>query len=119
MTRRNRSSAGAAGRRATACVAALLLGLGVVPGRAADAPQTVLDLANGLFGLHRFALDGSQQIIGLFNCSQKPVQINLEVLPEDIRHWQELIGEVSTEFRAGSLVMPPYAAFWFSNRSQA
>ena len=84
-----------------------------------DAPQTVLDLANGLFGLHRIALDGGQQIICLFNCSPKPLQIDLDVLPEDIRHWQELIGEVNTEFRADSLVMPPYAAFWFSDEPQA
>ena len=80
-----------------------------------DAPQTVLDLGNELFGLQRTSLDGGQQIICLFNCSPNAVTVDPGVLPADIRHWQELVGEVSTEFRDDGLVMPPYAAFWFSS----
>ena len=83
-----------------------------------DGPQTVLDLGNELFGLHRIAPDGGQQIICLFNCSPNTVVVDPDVLPEDIRHWRELIGEVNTEFRRDGLVLPPYAAFWFSSSTQ-
>jgi sucrose phosphorylase len=83
-----------------------------------DAPQTVLDLANGLFGLLRVARDNSQRIVCLFNCSQDILLVGLDVLPKEIRHWEELIGEVNTEFRGDSLVIPPYAAFWFSSGTQ-
>ena len=84
-----------------------------------DAPQTVLDLANGLFGFQRCALDDSQQIICLFNCTTNTQLVGLDVLPDSFRDWQELIGEVSFEFRDDSLVLPPYAAFWFSSRIAA
>ena len=84
-----------------------------------DAPQTVLDLANGLFGLHRCALDDSQQIVCLFNCTQNNALVGLEILPESFEGWKELIGEVNIEFRDDSLVLPPYAAFWFSSRTVA
>ena len=82
-----------------------------------DAPQTVLDLDNGVFGLHRVALDGDQQIVCLFNCSRDTALVALGSLPGAITRWVELIGEVNTEVRDNALVMPPYAAFWFSNET--
>jgi sucrose phosphorylase len=80
-----------------------------------SAEQAVLDLDNGLFGLQRVSLDGGQKIICVFNCTACSAGIERRRLPQDIDQWSELIGTAKVEFSPERLVLPPYAACWFSN----
>jgi sucrose phosphorylase len=79
------------------------------------AGQQVLDLENGLFGLRRLSLDGEQQIICLFNCTASAASIDRARLPEKLDAWTDLIGTAEVQFAAQELVLPPYAACWYSN----
>jgi sucrose phosphorylase len=80
-----------------------------------DAEQQVLNLDNGLFGFRRTSLDGKQQIICLFNCMASAAAIDLSGLPDDISGWTELIGTAELKFSLQQLILPPFAACWFSN----
>jgi sucrose phosphorylase len=80
-----------------------------------DAPQQVLDLDNGLFGLRRTSLDGTQEILCLFNCTGCSATVARSSVPQGLENWQELIGSASIEFGEQQLVLPPYAACWFSS----
>jgi len=81
-----------------------------------DAGQWVLALDNGLFGLHRRAGEGDRQLICLYNCRSSPARVELARLPALIEGWNELIGTSGVRFEPQQLVLPPYAACWFSNR---
>jgi sucrose phosphorylase len=80
-----------------------------------DAPQQVLDLDNGLFGLRRVSLDGAQEIVCLFNCTACSAAVARSSLPADIDRWQELIGGATLRFTEQRLILPPFAACWFSS----
>jgi sucrose phosphorylase len=80
-----------------------------------DAPQRVLELDNGLFGLQRTSLDGTQEILCLFNCTGCAATVARSSLPQGMENWRELIGSARVEFGEQQLVLPPYAACWFSN----
>ncbi len=80
-----------------------------------NAAQKVLDLDNGLFGLQRTSLDGAQTILCLFNCTACAASIDLTRLPLPIDDWTELLGTAELRFSEQQLVLPPYAACWFSN----
>jgi sucrose phosphorylase len=79
-----------------------------------DAPQQVLDLDNGLFGLRRVSLDGAQEMICLFNCTACTATLACSCLPAGIEQWQELLGSTGIRFTGERLELPPYAACWFS-----
>ncbi len=83
-----------------------------------DAPQWVLELDNGLFGLRRRSLDEKQDVLCLYNCTDVSVQLDRERLPPDIEHWQELIG-TAVVFGENHLQLPPFAACWFSSAEPA
>jgi len=79
-----------------------------------DADQHILTLPEGLFGLKRTATNGSQQILCLFNFTASRQRVSPESLPGDIHAWQELIGEIDLPFEKDGLMLPAYAACWFS-----
>jgi len=81
-----------------------------------DASQQVLALSNGLFGIQRTSLDGEQQIVCLYNCRATTATIEMAQLPENIREWSELIGTAVVAFVQQQLVLPPFAAYWFTKR---
>ena len=80
-----------------------------------DAAQRTLDLPEGLFGLERVATDGSQRILALFNFTSRPQSLARQQFPADLPAWKELIGETQPAFSAQELVLPAYAACWFSD----
>ena len=81
-----------------------------------DADQHILPLPDGVFGLVRSATDGGQQILALFNFTEVAQRLHSRLLPIDILQWRELIGEVERVVEADELVLPPYAACWFSKQ---
>ncbi len=82
-----------------------------------DAAQELIALPDGLFGLTRCAPDASQQILCLFNFSATQQLVPSLSLPTDLLEWQELIGEIELVFEPDGLLLPPYAACWFSKRA--
>ena len=80
-----------------------------------DAPQRTLSLADGLFGVERTAGDGSQRLLAVFNFTRREQRVALTALAHDLVAWTELIGDAAVTIDDGELVLPPYAAFWFSD----
>ncbi len=80
-----------------------------------DAPQRTLRLQDGLFGLERCATDGSQRLLAVFNFTRREQRIAATALADDLASRTELIGHAPVQLDQGELVLPPYAAFWFSN----
>jgi glycosidase len=79
-----------------------------------EAPQRLLDTNDGVFGLERTALDGSQRILALFNFTAETQVLPATSLPADLEIWEELIGEHGVCHAGDGLQLPPYASFWFS-----
>lgn len=80
-----------------------------------DAHQSMLELEAGLIGLVRKALHVDQEILALFNFTAETKRLELADLPFDISRMKELIGETALTIEREVLLMPPYAAYWFSN----
>ena len=80
-----------------------------------DAPQRTLSLADGLFGVERTAGDGSQRLLAVFNFTRREQRVALTALAHDLVAWTELIGDAAVTIDDGELVLPSYAAFWFSD----
>jgi glycosidase len=80
-----------------------------------DGGQQVLELDDGLFGLRRRSPDATQEMICLFNCTGRTAQLERSRLPADIDRWPELIGRAGIQFSEQRLLLPAYAACWFSN----
>lgn len=80
-----------------------------------DAAQKNIDVGDRLFAVKRVAPDGDNTIIALFNFTDIPTRLSLASLPDDIRGWNELIGFSEVSFEDDWLILPPYAACWFSN----
>jgi sucrose phosphorylase len=79
-----------------------------------DAGQRILTLPEGLFGFERSSIDGNQRILCLFNFTAETVIVAASALPANIGQWHELVGEVELNFRQEGLMLPAYAACWFS-----
>jgi glycosidase len=79
-----------------------------------EAPQRTLATGDGVFGLERTALDGSQRLLALFNFTDSTRSVAAAVLPRDLAAWTELIGEHHVTHSADGLRLPPYATCWFS-----
>jgi sucrose phosphorylase len=83
-----------------------------------DAPQRVLALDEGLFGLERQALDGSEQIFCLYSFLDRSVRVDVSDLgesgtaqPVTPLGWQELLkGKLPNE--EGEMVLEPYECLW-------
>ena len=78
------------------------------------APQRVLKLDDGQFALERGALHASQRLLAVFNFTATEQRVARGRLAADLADWHELIGYTPVAIDAGELVMPPYAAYWFS-----
>jgi glycosidase len=84
-----------------------------------EADQHVLGLENGLFGLLRVAPDESQRILALYNFTATPRQIAHGQLPADFARWRDLLELSVCVLSEDGLVLPPYAACWFSTGAAA
>ncbi|MEJ2387375.1 MAG: sugar phosphorylase [Chromatiaceae bacterium] len=87
-----------------------------------DAPQHVLPLPGGVFGLERRARDGAQRILALFNFTDRPQPIRPDDLPgvaADGSGWLDLIGGDIPPLRSNRWLLPPYGTWWLSNAPAA
>ena len=80
-----------------------------------DAAQRTLRLEDGLFGVERSASDGGQRLLALFNFTDQERRVAATALANDLAGWTERIGATPVTIDKGELVLPPYAAFWFSD----
>ncbi len=80
-----------------------------------DAAQRTLSLDDGLFGVERSASDASQRLLAVFNLTRQERRVATTALTDDLAGWTELIGDAAAIIDRGELVLPPYAAFWFSD----
>lgn len=80
-----------------------------------EAEQVVLGLDAAVFGLLRTAPDASQRILALFNFTDKLQRIAVTALPKGLATWQELLGLSHCQFEEDEVILPPYAACWFSD----
>lgn len=79
-----------------------------------DAQQDILSIPDGLFGLVREAPDGSQTIFALYNFTATTQKVALSQDLTRITQAKELLTETDVVIEQGYLLMPPYAAYWFS-----
>jgi sucrose phosphorylase len=81
-----------------------------------EAPQRLLATSDAVLALERTALDGSQRILALFNFTAFPQAVAASVLPDGLILREELIGWHHVEQTATGVLLPPYAACWFSHK---
>jgi glycosidase len=80
-----------------------------------DASQRILRLEDGLFALERTATNHSQRLLAVYNFTRRQRRVTVSALATDLAGQQELIGHTAVEIDKGELLLPPYAAFWFSD----
>ena len=83
-----------------------------------DAPQRVLELPAGVFGVERRAPDGGQRVLALFNFTDLPRPIRPSDLPgvtADGSGWLDLIGDAAPPLRNDCWLLPPYGVWWLSD----
>jgi glycosidase len=83
-----------------------------------DAPQRVLDLPAGLFGVRRDALDGGERLWMIANLTDAPLSVAMGRIDRGWkRHcWTELIGGWSgvAEELSAKLLLAPYQVVWLT-----
>ncbi|WP_455205392.1 alpha-amylase family glycosyl hydrolase [Kaarinaea lacus] len=77
--------------------------------------QQILPTSDGLFGLIRKAPDDSQTVIALYNFTAQTQTMVLSAELATLAAANELLGETDVVIDQGQIVMPPYAAYWFSS----
>ena len=82
-----------------------------------DAAQHILDLNEGLMGLVRTSVDRSQKIITLYNFTDEKQFIGWDQVSYGIMEWTELLKFCIPNFEEKGLYLPPYAACWFTNKT--
>lgn len=79
-----------------------------------DGRQSVLPLPDGVFGLEREAPGGGQTMLSLFNFTAQSQSLPLQGVMQCIESADEVLGENDVRIEGGYLLLPPYAAYWFS-----
>jgi sucrose phosphorylase len=77
-----------------------------------DAPQQILDLPDGLFGLQRTSLDAKQQILALHNLTSQPKTVELETLTGRTGDFHDLLHPEPADIEQGMLYLRPYKTVW-------
>jgi len=80
-----------------------------------EAPQRVLELAEGLFGVERVSLDAGQRLLALHNCTRETRTAVCGELAEG--GWVDVLGQATAVLERGSLSMAPYQAVWLVRAS--
>lgn len=75
-----------------------------------DAKQRVLELGDGLFGVERVGIDGTQVLIALHNCTDKTQPVEHEVFLDG--EWRDVLNITASEVNRGRVVLAPYAVAW-------
>lgn len=79
-----------------------------------DGSQHVLNTMDGILGLVREAPDNRQTILALYNFTAQTKKLSLREELSIIPTANELLSEADLIIEADCIVMPPYAAYWFS-----
>jgi len=87
-----------------------------------DAPQRVLDLPAGLFGMRRDALDGGERLWMIANLTDAPLSLAMGRIDRGWKrhHWTELIAGWScvAEELSPKLPLAPYQVVWLVHGNQ-
>ncbi|ESQ16648.1 MAG TPA: alpha-amylase [Chromatiaceae bacterium] len=87
-----------------------------------DAPQQVLDLPLGFFGVRRDAVDGAERLWMIANLTDAPLSVAMSRLDRGWkRHrWSDLIGEwvQTAEELSAKLLFEPYQVVWLIAEDQ-
>ena len=77
-----------------------------------DAPQRVLDMAEGIFALERVSLDGQQRIHAIHNISGEPVSVDISSLGGNEVRWFDALHQVVPDIDEDGLRLRPYQTCW-------
>ena len=77
-----------------------------------DAPQQILELSGGLFGLRRTSLDGKQRILALHNLTSQAKTIDLAVMSGLSGNFVDLLHPEPADIEQGVLQLRPFKAVW-------
>jgi len=77
-----------------------------------EAPQQVLALEDGLFGVLRESQDHAQRLLALHNCVDEMRAIPLDQLPFTGENWTDELSGRACRVASGQLLLEPYQALW-------
>ncbi|MES9863448.1 MAG: sugar phosphorylase [Candidatus Thiodiazotropha sp. LLP2] len=77
-----------------------------------DAPQRVLDMPDGIFGLERVSLDGEQRVYAIHNTTGDLVSVDVSFLGGDEVRWFEALHQVVPDRDEHGLRFRPYQTVW-------
>lgn len=77
-----------------------------------EAPQRVLDLPDGIFGIMRTSLDGQQEVLALHNLKSRVMEIDLSEIYGEKVNWFDVLHQEIPDMSADTLRMLPLQAVW-------
>ena len=77
-----------------------------------DAPQQILELPDGLFGLQRTSLDAMQRILALHNLTSQSKTIDLAALCGQTGNFVDLLQPEPADIEQGVLQLRPFKTVW-------
>ncbi len=77
-----------------------------------DAPQRVLEMPEGIFGLERVSLDGGQRIYAIHNITGNPLKLDISPLDEGASRWFDALHQVVPDIDGEVLRLRPYQTVW-------
>ena len=83
-----------------------------------DAPQHVMNLPDGLFGVLRTSLDGEQRVFALHNLTSNPKYIKLDGMCGRSCHRVELLHEEPPDIEEGTLTLLPFQVVWLTDAQE-
>lgn len=81
-----------------------------------DAPQRVLDLPEGIFGVERVSLDGKQRIYAIHNITGDLVSVDLSSLGDVEVRWFDALHQVVPDMDESGLRFRPYQTVWLMSK---
>lgn len=77
-----------------------------------DAPQRVLDMPDGIFGLERVSLDGEQRVYAIHNTTGDLMSVDVSFLGGDEVRWFDALHQVVPDLDERGLRFRPYQTVW-------
>ncbi len=77
-----------------------------------EAPQRILSLADGLFGVLRESRDGQQRLLALHNCRAATAAVPLDDLPLVMAGRVDELSGLDCRIEGAALMLAPYQAQW-------
>ena len=80
-----------------------------------DAPQRVLDMPDGIFGLERVSLDGEQRVYAIHNTTGDLMSVDVSFLGDEVR-WFDALHQVVPDLDERGLRFRPYQTVWLMSK---